>query len=213
MLADEVLERNGGFWYPGPMKRPLVLFLSLVVSLASLVAQSPEELYKNRFSYDLKQDKDSMIFDGKTFWLRMSSLKNDALTLTFFLRGETPLNATEMLTVVLAAPGETVWAYSNKLIDAVKDRCPTPPEVILFDEYTAGDQRIVAFLLQDQANNLLQDTMVRMTQPKGERMVALFHSIRMKLSEANANPDQAVARIGDRRETRLQAVTYLNAPF
>lgn len=195
------------------MKRIASALLVLLFASTSLLAQSASELYKQRFSYDLKTDKESVRFDGKTFWLRMSVLKNDTLTLTYFLKGDTPTTASEFLTFQILTPATSVDTYVDQLSVKTRSLSLLPMDVIKFGDYPGGHQSIASVLIQDAGNNLLEDSIFRVTQLDGKPLWVAAHTKRLKLSDVGADADKASTAIGDHRNAWLKQMGELKFPF
>lgn len=194
------------------MKRITLLLLGLF-ALTTLSAQNVDLLYKNKFSYDLKQNRLSVKFQGTHYWLRMSVLKNDTLTLAYFKEGDTPTTATEFITFLLLPMSETIDGYLEKVLASSRQYMPGPPDITNFKNFEGGAQKIATSLIQDPSNNLLEDDIVRLTKLNGQRLRVMVHTKRLKLSEAKANPDLAVTQIGDQRAQRLIDVSKAVYPF
>jgi hypothetical protein len=195
------------------MKRIAFVVLGLALLAGMATAQSAESLYKNKFSYDLKQNRFSLKFEGKTFWLRMSVLKDDTLTLTYLQEGDTPTTATEFLAVVLCPPGQTLDQYLAKVVATVRPYSPGPPDITAFKDFAGGEQKLVTTLIRDPSNNLVEDDIARLTKMNGQRLRVAVHTKRLKLSEVTANPDLATSAIGDHRAAWMVDLTKLTYPF
>jgi hypothetical protein len=195
------------------MKRILSLLLLALAASVSLSAQDAKALYKDRYSYDLKQNRLSVRFDGNTFWLRMSALKNDTLTLTYMKDKDTLTTATEFLTFSLLPAGVTLDDYIERLIESTRKFMPGPPDITNFADFVGGQRKIVTSLLKDPGNNLLEDDIMLLTQLKGQKLRVMVHTKRLKLDEALAKPETATAAIGDKRSQWMTETMKVVYPF
>jgi len=194
------------------MKRLLgTAFLLVLTSLA--FAQSNADLYRSKYSYDLKKDGISVKFQDKTYWLRMSVLKDGVLTLGFFLKGDTPTTTRDFLTILREQPSTKFEDFSELVVSRTRPKAPMPLDIFDFSGFQGGHQRLIGALLEDPSNNLVEDTEMLLRQLEGQPVVAFVHTLRAKLSEVRANPDLATTKIGDRREDRLHALADLQFQF
>ena len=194
------------------MKRSFFLLL-IFLAAYTLTAQDTQALYKSRFSYDLKQDKLSVKFDGKVFWLRISAVTDKTLTLTYFLKGDTPTTATEFLTFQLLPLDLSVDDFVNDLANRTRPLSSLPADITEFENFPGGKQSIASVMVRDPSNNLMEDSIFKATKLNGQKLRIAVHTKRLKLSEADANPDLAASQIGDQRKSRLLEINKLIYPF